>query len=521
MRRLTALPILTGLFVACIASPPSHAQASDPGIDSALYLLAEAARPQRDGSHNAMLLGLRRLEDPGLLPLFRGLSGSPYLSMRVHGQLGAAALSPKKRIDLAALAEIENQGELVQVLSAAIDDNLIDNNQMATLLTWDGLELPLRQAIALRLLGAGGKVDVEPFRESLKVTLDESLNAAKTLQYALASVLLAESGDAEGKAALNRLAVLQSESAEAVIGQTLDAAMRNRFASAGALGLAVAKDKQRDPSLRLLAIQSALRLETPGAAEVWQGMFRSEQDNPQRIRLAMIALDAAEHVPPALFDTLADSGEWIGHIAKAGRAIASKDDDLAKAFEPLIETGQPLSVQWVVTYCQRSKPMQGSALLELVVRSHDKAPRHHQGRVIQTAVAATTALCELYPKAANTRLAALLDIDRPRPGGIGDDGIYLTRRQIMLMGIARARSQSLKPLAASLKPDDLGDFTTQALRLFIRARHGEALTDKEWEHISDIIQGVGQFDRAMRLQMGWAYLKHKGVAEKSIKQVLR
>ena len=520
MRRLPALLVLTALLVACVVSPPSHAQAADPGVESAMYLLKDAARPQRDGSHNALLLGLRRLEDPDLLPLFRGLSGSPYLSMRVHGQLGAAALSPQKRIDLAALAEIEDQNELVQVLSAAIDDNLIDNKQMATLLTWDGLELPLRQAIALRLLGAGGKVDVEPFRESLKVELDESLSAAKTLQYALAAVLLAESGDAEGRAALKSLAGLQNESSEAVIGQTLDAAMRNNFASTGALGLAVAKDKQCDPSLRLLAIQSAMRLETPGAAEVWQDMFRSEQDSAQRIRLAMIALDSAEHVAPTLFDTLADSGEWVGHIAKAGQAIASKEADLAKAFEPLIDTGQPLSVQWVVTYCQRSQPAQGPALLELVIRSHDKAARHHQGRVIQTGVAATTALCELYPDEANQRLATLLDVNQPRPSGI-DDGIYLTRRQIMLMGIARARSQSLKPLAASLQPDDLGDFTTEALRLFIRARHGEILTAKEWEHISDIIQGVGQFDRAMRLQMGWAYLKHKGVAEKSIQQVLR
>ena len=520
MRRLPALTALLGLFAACLAGQRGYAQAPDPGVESTLYLFKEAARPQRDGSHNALLLGLRRLEDPDLLPLFRGLSGSPYLSIRVHGQLGAAALSREKRIDLASLAEIEDQNELVQVLSAAIDDDLIDNKQMATLLTWDGLELPLRQAIALRLVGGGSKVDIEPFRESLKVELDESLGAARTLQYALASLLLAEAGDAEGKAAINKLANLRGESAEAVLGQTLDAAMRNRFASAGTLGLAVAKDKQREPALRLLAIQSALRLEALGAAQVWRGMYRSEQDTAQRIRLAMIALDSAEHVEPALFDTLADSGEWISHIAKAGRAIASKNDDPGKAFEPLIETGQPLSVQWVVTYCQRSKPTQGPALLERVILSHDKAPRHHQGRIIQAGIAATTVLCELYPEEANQRLTALLNVDQPKPSGI-DERTYLTRRQIMLMGVARARGESLNPLVASLEPDGFADFTTEALRLFIRARHGQPLTDKEWEHISDIIQGVGQFDQGMRLQMGWAYLKHKGIADKSIQQVLR
>lgn len=396
MRRLSFLPLLLALIIGCLIGPRGHAQEDDPGIEAAMNLLKDATRPQRNGSHNALLMGLRRLEDPALSPLYRGLSGSPYLSMRVHGQLGAAALSPMRRIDLAALAEIEDQAELVQVLSAAIDDNLIDTKSMATLLTWDGLALPLRQAVALRLMGAGGEVDTKPFRESLDVELNDELGAAKTLQYALASVLMSESGDDLGKAAIARLAALQGDSADAVLGQTLDAAMRNGFASAGTLGLTVAKDVSRPPSIRLLGIQSALRLKADGAPTAWQAMFKAEESTPQRIRLAMIALDAAEQVEPGLFDTLENNGEWIGHIAIAGRAIANGDKDLAKAFKPLIETGQPLSVQWVLTYCQRSKPAQGPALLELITQSHTKAPRHHQGRIISAGIDAATILCELY-----------------------------------------------------------------------------------------------------------------------------
>ena len=513
--------IVVLLSLSCFGVTAAQAQQTDPGVQSALDLLKDATKPQRDGSHNALLLGLRQLEDPALLELFQGLSGSPYLSMRIHARLGAAALSPQRHIDLSILAEIEDQRELVQVLSAAIDDELINNDAMATLLTWQGLDLPLRQAIALRLLAAGGKVDTKPFRESLQVELNEELPASKLLQYALAGLLLAEAGDDAGVAALDKLIGLQGEAADAVIAQTLDAAMRQGLTSAGRLGLAIAKDKKRDAAIRLLAIQSAMRLKTPGAAKAWQPMFLSEEGAAQRIRLAMIALDAAEQVEPALFDTLDKQGVWISAIAQAGRAIASKQDDLANAFKPLVATAQPLSVQWVVSYCQRSKPNQGPALLDLVIYPYYSPQKHHKGRIHLAKSHATTALCELYPEQANTLLAQRLNVHQVRPAGIGEDGIHLIRRQHMLLGISRARSKELKPLAESLEPDALNDFTTEALRLFIRSRHGASLTEKEWGRISDIVQGVGQLDQAMRLQLAWAYLKHKGVSEQAITEALR
>lgn len=521
MRQQAYFMVGVAALLACLAGLAADAQPEDPGVAAAQYLLQQATRPQRDGSHNAMLLGLRQLEDPALLPLFRGLGSSPYLSMRIHGQLGAAALSPTRRIDLSALAEIEDQRELVQVLSSAINDELIDNKALATLLTWEGLDLPLRQAIALRLMGAGGEVDTKPFHESLAFELNDELGAAKQLQYALAAMMLAESGDGAGRSALLKLRVLKDNDADAVMGQIFDAAMRHGFTSIGPLALLIATDPERDPALRLLAVQSALRIGAPGAEQTWRAMFRAEESSAQRIRLAMIALDSAEQVEPELFDTLNSSGEWVGLIAAAGQAIAGKKGSLPEAFEPLIATGQPLSVQWVVTYCRRDTPEQGPVLLEQVIRHHHAGPKHHRGRITQAAVDAATALCELYPEQATKLLSSMLDVNQARPTGIGEDGLYLQRRQIMLMGIARARSKDIKTLAKSIEPDTLSDYTTDVLRLFIRARHDAPLTDEEWERLSDIAQGVGQFDPGMRLQVAWVYLKHKGQDKTAITKALR
>lgn len=512
MKRLSHVLLVLGFLASCLIGPRADAQA-DAGVTSATILLADATTPQRDGSHKAMLLSLRKLDDPAMLPLFTGLSNSPYLTMRIHGRLGAASLSPTRRIDLSMLAEIDDPRELVQVLSAAIDDDLIDNAGMATLLTWNGLDLPLRQAIALRLLARGGEVDVTPFRVSLDLPINENTPAAKLLQYALAGLLLAEAGDeaskAMGQSALAKLATVQSQWTDAVIGQTLDAAMRQGYSSAGGLAMPVAKGANHEGQLRLLAIQSALRLGAPGAAAVWQSMFRDEQSTAQRIRLAMIALDAAAQVEPALFDTLNNQGEWIGYIAKAGRAIASQRVD-ASAFEPLIATGQPLSIQWIITHCQRDTPDYGPALLALVIKHHDKGLAHHRSRMTQVGIAAATAWCELYPDRLEP-LMAMLATTR-------DDDLPI--RQVALMGIANARGD-LASLAKAVEPDLHNDFTTESLRLFIRARHGAQLTDAEWRRVSDIVQGVGNLNASMRLQLGWAYLKQQGQANAAITQALR
>lgn len=510
------LPRLVLILLASSLMPLGvDAQQAEPGLAAAVSLLKQATKPQRDGSHNPMLLGLRRLEDPELLPLFRGLSQSPYLSMRVHGRLGSAALSPQRRIDLATVAEIDDQRELAQVLAAAIDDGLIDKKAMATLLTWQGLDLPLRQAIALRLVGMGEQVAIERFEPSLEIKLDDGVTANRLLQYAIASLIMAEQGDARGLASLNRLAQTKSDSYVAVLAQVFDAAMRYGFKSIGALAITIATDAEREYALRLLAVQCGMRLGTHGAARFWQSMFDNEQRIAQRIRLAMIALDSAVQHDPAVFDVLKNNGQWIGYIATAGRALASKNTNPSQAFEPLIATGQPLSVQWVVTYCQRDKPGHGPDLLEQVIRHHDAGPKQHRGKITHAAIDATAALCDTYPEQANKRLPLMLDTDSD------DAGKQRQRRQIILFGIARANGRGIKPLAESIQPDRFNDFTTEALRLTIRARHGATLTEKEWQRVSDIVQGVGQLEPVMRLQLAWAYLKHKKAATQAISHALR
>ena len=125
-------------------------------------------------------------------------------------------------------------------------------------------------------------------------------------------------------------------------------------------------------------------------------------------------------------------------------------------------------------------------------------------------------MCEIYPDQAIKRIPTLLE----QASG-AEESRGLPMRQLILLGIAQARGDGLKAMAQQIEVDGFNDFTTEVLRLNIRARHGAALTEKEWQRVSDIVQGVGQLDLSMRTQLGWAYLEYRGKADRAIVEALK
>lgn len=518
MPRLILLTLSAFLLVA--GACPAGAQAQDQaGYTAAAFLLQQTTQPYRDGSHNAMLRSLRQLRDQDLLPFYNALSQSRFPPQRVHGVLAGAELSPDRRLDLALLAEIEDQRELIEILSAAMDDKLIDKAGLTTLLQWDKLPLAVKQAIALRLVSMGGLVDSGPYRKSLDVSVNADTGTGDLLQYALAALLLAETGDAAGTAALDALVKLENVSTDAVFAQVFDGAMQHKLKSAGPLALSIAKDAKRTATLRMLAIQCALRLQAKGAMQAWQVLYANESEPARRIRLALIALDSADQADATLFDMLTASDDpLLSGIGKSGRVIATKQGDLANAFAPLIALGHPTTTGWIVAYCERDKPAGYQDVLQSIILQHNVGQARNRARLADAAIRAVQVLCDLDPEQANTRLAKLLGETTKANDA---DNVLLAKRQILLVGIARSNSANLQPLAKSIEPDEHNDFTTDALRLLIRARHGASLTQEEWARVSDMIQGVGQTDMGLRVQLAWLYLEHLNKGEQAIKDAIR
>lgn len=513
------LILCLALLAACLPSQRSHAQQDPAGYKAAAALLWQSARPQTDGRHHQLLQGLRSLEDASLRPLFNALTSARDPQVRISAYLGLAELHEERRLDLAAIAEIENPHLTLQLLTYAMDNGLLDAESLKTLERWQDLGLPARQMIAVGLIESGEAVDTGPFRAAVTNPPGRDIAHAELVQYAVCGLILAEQGERAGFDALKQLDDPGIPAAQPALMQALKIAADGGFGSVAQLALSIAQQESIEPEQRLLAIYAALRLGAEGAGEVWLQQFKRERDPSQRFYYAFTALDSAKYIEPGHFKTLIDDTDpTIRQVGIAAKAIASDSGDLTKAMAGLIALGSPQINGFLLAEVERYGPDHGPAIYEQFIRAYNKGEDRHRDTLIADAITATARLCEDHPDAALQRLPALLA--EPADSDTAD----LQRRQIVLMGMARTKgtgSDALRQLVEAVGDDDHGDLTTDALRLLLRARHGLALTDAEWARASDYVQGVGRMDLGLRVQLAWLYLEHLGRADEAVAQALR
>lgn len=507
--------VLTVVALGVLSALPFSAAGQDEeGYNASVFLLQQASRPYADRRDVGLLKALYSLDDPWLVPYYKGLSRSPSAMQRVYAQLGQARQSPKRRIDLASAAEIKDEFELVTFLSLALDQELIDNEQIRTMLGWQVLQPALRMAMAVTLIGQGEEVDPEPYRPFL----DEKPTTESTLEemaaYALAGLILAEHGEENGKAALRHMLTLD-DSANFTLRKIIQFVERYDLQSTGEMFVLLSLDDEREWSLQSRSMRTALRMNAKGAAAVWRSQFKESTSMTRRIRLSLLAMDGAGSLSPKDFALLeADELEVIRQMGKAARALHAGEKDLPAVFAPLTEAKVALPTMWLLTYCMRVKPEQSPELLELIIRCYNKGDPRQSDYFRQAASEAVQVLCERYPQRAIAFLPGFLD----EPTASKQEAIQ--KRQYVLHGLAVAKGVDLQDLARQVGPDQLDDATTRAARLIFLAKHDAPLTEKEWYRISDLIQGAGVLDPDFRIQLAWVYLKKIGRHKEAIAQAL-
>ncbi|MEM9414936.1 MAG: hypothetical protein AAGA29_05590 [Planctomycetota bacterium] len=499
-----------------LASLPARAQDDERAYDAAVYLFSQTMRPYPDGRHNQLLLSLRHLNDPALAPLFDALTQSPHAPQRVHGHLGRAETSPGGHLDLAAVAEIENANEIVEILGAAIDCGVLAQRDLVQVLAWEGLDAASRQALAVHVVAGGGAVNDALLLESLVLEQDTP-GTAQMLRHGLGALLLMQGGDSSARAELDKLGELgPADTRDAVRAQLLEVAIHHDFNAIGPWAMELARDEEEDTCLRLVALRAALRF-LPGdrgepAASLWEAMFNATEDTAQRIRLALIALEAAPYAAPELYAPLLDSEDALfQHIATAGRAIAAGDPDASDAVIELVEHGHPMSVLWAMRYAHDHADASRGAILLAILEKFDAGPERSRGRRAGPAIDAVQALAELETRAATEQLPGILEKTPSRPRG------ELTTTHIILLGLVRANGVNLVELARSLP--EPADNDANDLALLLRARCAVPLDTTDWQRISQIVAGQTSLDDSLRIQLAWLYLKHIGRADDALRQV--
>lgn len=502
--------LLAALF---LAGPTSHAEdAPDkpPAYDSAVYLLRQSIKPQQDGTDRVMLRSLRAQRDPALRTMFKRLAGSDYGVYRVHGLLGLAETGDPPQLDLAALAELEDPAEFSALLGAAMDDDLVEAEAIANISKWKNLKPTLQMALSFRARREGAAVEVERFVELLEIDIAEPEEGIdRRLTYSMAALLLASEGQAKGQAALMRLATMDGESSDAVLAQLFQISIREQTDAIAPLALKLASD--RDDRFRLVALNAALFAEAPEAWPIWIEVYQSSESLADRIRLAGATLTHAKRVPDLAWSQLTrDLYPAIQAIGQAGQALAEGTLDPAESLRPVAHLRIPVLTQTIFSLATQAEQDVAPGLFQLIV----EAPLPDNARIAATlrqlVAASAQAWVERYPDTATAPLSAIL----AKPTDHAPD--IVTRQRDILSGLANAKPGSITPLAEALGDQPYDDFTAEIYRLLIRVNHGLALTDERWNHVENLIRGVGQTPATLRIRLAWLYLKHHGVTDQAL-----
>ncbi len=479
------------------------AQADDAADRAAIKMLQQAVTVAQSGEHNRLLRALRHLKDPALRPLFVDLAIRTHPALQIHGILGLAELSEEQSLDLARVASIDDDAVHGELISAALDADLLTDEQGLQMLDWPGMDTGAKLLIATKRIA-------EDKPTSTKFLVD-NLDASKLGRRAMAALLLHHLGDQRGYTGLQALDQSNDPARDAVRAMLLTTAMKHNLNRTANWAYALAIEPDINPGLGLLALQTAMRYGDPRAAAQWRTRFESAAEPVARIRLAMIALHLSPFVPPETFDVLiAQDDPLLARIGKAGRAIADDNPALADEVVALIQLLHPVANRWALNYA-REEAAEDNAMLILLalIDAYERGPDDRgRARRLDDAVNASQALFERSPDMAVNLLRPILANDATDP----------LLRQGILLGLVRSGDPDahviLEGLPAFNHPD------TIALGLLLLTRSQRPLTDNQLRDLALMIRGGGAIEDSLRMQAAWAYLKMTGQDRKALAAAL-
>jgi hypothetical protein len=497
-------PMLTAAMVVCVVASTAVAspKVDESAIESARFLLAKAVTVGQDRSFHELLRALRHLRDPALTQLFEHLAQSDRAVLQIHGTLGLAEVSPTKKVDLKRVIAISDAVAQAELISAALDDELMDIADCEQLAGSSGLEAGVRLLVANELVRRQRPVPAG--------LLDEAIKSDNLGRKHLAALLLVQQGDPRGSVILGDLNQLQDDARDSVRLMVLDAAIKYEFDKAGPWAMSVASEANVDPRLEGVALQAALRFGASGAEDVWLRHYQATTEPAQQIRLAILALRVSPWVGPRLYAPLkAESDPLLKQLGLAGEAIAT-NKDVAPAVIGLVQLHHPIANRLAMGYANDNAAPQDAKLIFLAfVLAYEQGPREARGRLLEDAIAAAQLL---YQKSPDDALALLRPI-LTQPGA--DEHMV----HGVLLGLLRAQEPGAHRVLTGLPT-----FTNPHIRnmvLMLKAKSDQPMTPAEMDELALLVRGGGRLQEPLRVQAAWAYVKRVGQERAVLASVLR
>lgn len=476
--------------------------------EAALKLFNAAVTVQADGTHNRLLRALRHLQDPALGPLFLGLSQAAHPSLRVHGILGLAEINQPRGLTVAQIAQVERADVQAELISAALDGDLINDDTRLTLLGWPGLDPGLKLLLATPWVASGAFDSASPGYLDLVAALDHEAPGRR----GLAALLLHQLGDERGTQTLGALAHDTDPAADAVRAMLLETAWAHGLNGGAGWAFDVAATDEVPTRLEMLALKVAIRFGDDRADPRWSQQLAGADDASRQTWLALVGLEAAPWLSPERFDPLlASTDPLITQLGRTGQAVSQSRLDgtdhtaAEQSVIELINTAHPQACRWAADYAKET----GSASLAAAVVTQTP-PGEPRGRArrLDAVVRATQTLIELDPGTAERLLAAALSAESAETAW----------QRGVLLGLIRSRSDAAQRIGQSLPV--FTDRETAALVLVLQTQGPEPLDEDEIAALELLIRGGAELDDSLRVQTAWAYLQRTGQGAEAIAAVL-
>jgi len=485
---------------------------------SAVNLLRSSMSARKDRQHLDMVRALRQLDDPELQPFFSKLVDGDDQILRGHGLLGLAECSPEKRIDTLRLTMFEVPALQRRVISFAMDEDLLGHDQAEQLMNSHGLD-PTVRAVAASFLLMNGKIPDADF-------LRESMSSDNIALAGLSAMLLLQLGDDTVLAQLKQLGRLQTaveqtdqraiqrrarsqgQLRDRVRAQLLRTAFQSEFHRVASWAMLISAEDEADAVLQRLALLVALRFGAPEAVDVWRKQFKSASQRVVRVKIAMVALNAAHWLEPHNFNLLIGSDDRMLHlIGKAAAAVASGKNIVGSVLKAIELNNEQIN-NWAMDYAVKLASDQDAQAILLGLILAFEGDQLGKAQRLSHAIDATTAMSNDHPDAARVLLRPLLaeaNTDRQLVRGI-------------LIGLIKSDALDSYPIIDGLTP--FKDTRAANLAMLITAKHGHDLTDHQLHDLALLVRGGGKLQRHFRIQAAWAYLKQTGKTRLALAEAL-
>ena len=464
--------------------------------DAALVQLQKAT-----SSDNSLinLAALRNLRDIDLRPFFFQFAQHPDWPVQVHAVLGLAELSDEQTIDpwlVQQVAPLAREHLLLQ----AIDDGLVQKEQLESLLKWPLLE----NTPKLWLISELSMLGEEPNKTMLR-----DLSSTTELSVAMFASLLLDEEEVidEVTRRLRRASSIEK-----------DKALQTTFQMIRQYKLQSAADWLNDiiennavalnDNERYFALHTLLVVAPDDGITLWESQFPTEPNRKEQVRYLLVLLESdiiptpkmIERLDIDLDDSLLGLMATSGAVNKPIERVTNSDVD---ALADLIKRGHRDSTEWAFKAAPKlSEANQIRLYTELSTFEDDASPRRRDS--------ASRAFRQLI-KVKTEKAWELLH--ETKDDSAQQEYMLLAMLQItdnLIMNDAIEQATLLKRIGVN-KAD--------VMTLLLMARGQEPLPDIDQKYLGIIAAGGGDVIQPLKTQAAWLYLKKMGLADKALAAV--